>query len=118
PLTGAAAITGTAEITDAVLRADLTFSGGPIAYGDSGAAQVAGTLKARKQMPPANERKMYYADLRSQIHAEMTDVHTGENLFDSATADITSEGANIKLERFAAVRKENVFTAAGNYLLP
>ena len=61
------------EITDAVLRADLTFSGGPITYGDSGAAQVAGTLKASKQMPPANERKMYYADLRSQIHVACGD---------------------------------------------
>ena len=27
--------TGTAEISDAVLRADLVLSGGPIAYGDS-----------------------------------------------------------------------------------
>ena len=118
PLTGAATIAGTAEISDAVLRADLGFSGGPVTYADSGAAQFAGTLKASKQMPPANQRKMYYADLRSQIHVEMTDVHTGENLFDSATADITIEGANIKLERFVAARKENVFTATGSYLLP
>jgi autotransporter translocation and assembly factor TamB len=118
PLTGAATIAGTAEISDAVLRADLTFAGGPVTYGTSGAAQFAGNLKASKQMPPANERKMYYADLRSQIHVEMKDVHSGENLFDSATADITVEGANVKLERFAAVRKENVFTATGKYLLP
>jgi translocation-and-assembly-module (TAM) inner membrane subunit TamB-like protein len=118
PLTGAATIAGTADISDAVLRADLTFAGGPVTYGDSGATHFGGTLKASKQMPPANERKMYYADLRSQIHVEMTDVHTGENLFDSATADITIENANIKLERFAAVRKENVFTATGSYLLP
>jgi hypothetical protein len=118
PLTGAATIAGTADISDAVLRADLTFAGGPVTYGDSGATHFAGTLKASKQMPPTNERKIYYADLRSQIHIEMTDVHTGENLFDSATADITIENANIKLERFAAVRKENVFTATGTYVLP
>src|SRR5256886_3551089 len=118
PLAGAATITGTAQIKDAVLRANLSFSGGPIAYGDTGAAQFTGTIKAAKEMPPTNERKMYYADLRSQIHIEMTDGHSGENLFDSAVADITSDGPNVKVERFVAVRKENTFTASGSYVLP
>ncbi|PYI93436.1 MAG: hypothetical protein DME97_06800 [Verrucomicrobia bacterium] len=118
PLTGAATVTGTAEIKDAVLRADLGFSGGPIAYGDTGAAQFTGTVKATKQVPPTNERKMYYADLRSEIHVEMTDGHSGENLFDSAVADITSDGPNVKVERFVALRKENTFTVSGSYLLP
>src|SRR5205085_12302062 len=85
---------------------------------DLSAAQVTGTVKASKQMPPTNERKMYYADLRSQIHLEMTDGHSGENLFDSATADITSDGPNVTVERFAAVRKENRMTVSGHYLLP
>jgi autotransporter translocation and assembly factor TamB len=118
PLSGAATVTGTAEIKDTILRADLSFSGGPIAYGDTGATQVTGTIKATKEMPPTNERKMYYADLHSQIHVEMTDGHSGENLFDSAVADITSEGANVKVERFVAVRKENTLTASGAYRLP
>jgi autotransporter translocation and assembly factor TamB len=118
PVVGSINLTGTAEITDAVLRADLALSGGPIAYGDLSAAQVTGTVKASKQMPPTNERKMYYADLRSQIRLEMTDGHSGENLFDSATADITSDGPNVTVERFAAVRKENTMTASGHYRLP
>ncbi len=61
---------------------------------------------------------MYYADLRSQIHAEMTDVRSGENLFDSVVADITIEGQNVKVDRVVALRKENTFTASGTYLLP
>jgi hypothetical protein len=48
----------------------------------------------------------------------MTDGHSGENLFDSAIADITSDGPNVKVERFVAVRKENTFTASGSYVLP
>ncbi len=118
PLAGAATITGTAEIKDAVLRADLSFSGGPISYGDSAAAQIAGTLKASKQMPPANERKIYYADLHSQIHVEMTEGHLHENIFDSASADILVEGPNVTLERFVALRKDNRFTVSGKYVLP
>jgi len=118
PITGDANVTGTAEIKDAVLRADLAFSGGPLAYGDTGAAQVTGTVKASKQMPPTDERKIYYADLHSQIHIEMTDGHSGENLFDSGIADITSDGPNVKVERFVAVRKANTFTASGSYVLP
>jgi autotransporter translocation and assembly factor TamB len=118
PVVGSINLTGTAEITDAVLRADLALSGGPIACVDLSAAQVTGTVKASKQMPATNERKMYYADLRSQIHLEMTDGHSGENLFDSATADITSDGPNVTVERFTAVRKENTMTASGHYLLP
>ncbi len=118
PLTGNATITGTGEIMDAVLRADLSFSGGPITFGDAGAGQVSGTLKASKQMPPANERKMYYADLHSEIHVEMTEGHVGENIFDSATADITVDGPNVTVTRFAALRKENTLTASARYLLP
>lgn len=118
PVTGAATIAGTAEIENAILRADLSFTGGPMTYGDSGAARITGTLKASKQMPPANERKMYYADLHSQIHAEMTDGHAGENIFDSATADIVVDGPNVRVEKFVALRKENTLTATANYLLP
>lgn len=118
PVSGAATITGTAEIVDATLRADLAFSGGPISSGDSAAAKITGTLKASKQMPPANERKIYYADLHSQIHVEMTEGHLHENLFDSASADITIEGPNVTLERFVALRKDNRFVVAGKYVLP
>ncbi len=118
PLSGAATVTGTAEITDAVLRADLSFSGGPITYGNAGAAHVSGTVKASRQMPPPNERKMYYADLQSKIHVEMTDVNSGENLFDSVVADLTSDGPNVKVERVVSLRKGNNFTASGSYVLP
>jgi autotransporter translocation and assembly factor TamB len=118
PLTGTASLTGTAEIRDAVLRADFSFAGGPIAYGDASTAQVTGTLKAVKEMPPTNQRKIYYDDLRSQIHLEMTDVHTRENVFDSVSADVITEGPNVRLERFAGLRKDNTITASGTYVLP
>ncbi|PYJ89606.1 MAG: hypothetical protein DME70_01810, partial [Verrucomicrobia bacterium] len=118
PMTGAVNLTGTAAIKDAVLSTDLAFSGGPVTYGTGSAAQVAGTIKATKQMPPADTRKVYYADLQSRIHVEMTEVRSGENLFDSAVADIVSDGPNVRIERFVALRKENTFTATGTYVLP
>jgi autotransporter translocation and assembly factor TamB len=118
PLIGTATLTGTAEITDAVLRADVVLSGGPISYGDSSAAQLSATIKAAKEMPPTDEKKVYYADLRSQLHAEMTEVRSGENLFDSVVADLSIDGPTVKLERVVAVRKENTFTASGSYVLP
>jgi hypothetical protein len=118
PLTGAVTVNGQAEIKDAVLRADLSFGGGPIGFGNGSAAQVSGTLKASKQMPATNEAAIYYDGLRSQIHVEMIDVHSGENLFDSVVADLSGEGASVKLDRMVAVRKENSITVAGEYLLP
>jgi translocation-and-assembly-module (TAM) inner membrane subunit TamB-like protein len=118
PASGAVTVTGTATIKEAMLGADLAFSGGPITYGTGSAAQVSGTLKATKRMPPADTRKVYYADLQARIHAEMTEVRSGENLFDSATADIAVDGPNVRIERFAAVRKENIFTATGTFVLP
>ena len=118
PLTGTATVTGRAEIRDAVLRADLSFSGGPIAFANGSAAKVTGTLKASKEMPPAGAARIYYADLHSQIHLDMTDVRSGENLFDSVQADLTSEGASVKIERVVALRKQNSLTLTGQYLLP
>jgi hypothetical protein len=118
PLTGAVNITGTAAIKNAVLSADLAFSGGPITYGTGSAAQITGRLKATKQMPPADTRTIYYADLESRIHVEMTEVRSGENLFDSATADIVTSGPNVRIDRFVALRKQNTFSATGTYLLP
>ncbi|PYJ10301.1 MAG: hypothetical protein DMF06_06680, partial [Verrucomicrobia bacterium] len=49
---------------------------------------------------------------------EMTDVQSGENLFDSVVADLSSDGASVKLERTVAVRKQNSISIAGNYILP
>jgi len=118
PLTGAATVTGTAEIKDAVLRADLVLSGGPVTYGDGSAARVSGTVKASKEMPRTDVSSIYYDTLRSQIHLEMTDVHSGENVFDSVQAEITTEGANLKVERVVALRKQNTFMASGSYVLP
>jgi hypothetical protein len=118
PLTGAVDITGTAAIKEARLSANLAFSGGPLTYGAGSAGHVTGTLKATKQMPPTDTRTVYYADLHSQIHVEMTEGHSGENIFDSAVADISIDGPNVKVERFVALRKENTFTASGTYLLP
>jgi hypothetical protein len=118
PASGAVTVTGTATIKEATLGADLAFSGGPITYGTGSAALVSGTVKATKRMPPADTRKVYYADLQARIHAELSDVRSGENIFDSATADIVCDGPNVRIERFAAVRKENIFTATGTYLLP
>ena len=118
PLTGAVTVNGTAEIIDAVLRADLRFNGGPVGYGDGTAAQVSGTLTASKQMPESDKPKVYYADLRARAHLELADVHSGENLFDSVVADLSSDGSSVKLERMVAVRKQNSVTIAGNYILP
>ena len=103
-LTGAATVNGRAEIKDAVLRADLRFSGGPIGFGNGEVAQVRGTLTASKKMPPTNVEKVYYADLQSEIHLEMTDLHSGEYLMDSVRVDVKSEGAAVKVEQVVAVR--------------
>jgi len=118
PLTGSATVEGKAEIKDRVLRADLSFGGGPIGFGNGSAAEVKGTITASKQMPETNQDKVYYADLRSQIHVEMTDVHSGENLFDTVVADLRSEGASVVLERMVAARQQNSITVTGGYLLP
>ena len=118
PLNGSATITGRGEIKNAVLQADLTLGGGPIASGKNSAARVTGTVALSKHMPATNEPEIYYAGLRSQIHLEMADVHSGENLFDSVVADWSSEDASLKLERMVAVRKQNIITITGNYRLP
>jgi hypothetical protein len=118
PLTGAATVTGRAEIKDGVLRADLRFSGGPIGFGNGEVAQVNGTVTASKKMPPTNVMKAYYVDLQSEIHLEMTNLHSGEYLMDSVYADVKSDGAAVKIERVVAVRKQNSIAAVGEYRLP
>ena len=118
PLAGSVNATGTGEIKDALLHLNLGFSGGPIRFGNGSAGHVGGTLTASKRMPATNEPQPYYTDLRAQIHVEMDDVHSGENLFDSLVADWSIDGASLKLARMVAVRKENAITVTGDYRLP
>jgi hypothetical protein len=118
PLTGSATVNGRAEIKNAVLYTDLHFSGGPIGFGNGTVAQVNGSLTASKKMPPADLQKVYYADLQSEIHLEMTDLRSGDYLMDSVHADLRSDGAAVKIERVAAVRNQNNFIATGDYQLP
>ena len=118
PLTGSATVTGTAEISNATLRADLNFGGGPIGYSDGTIGQVGGTIHATKQMPPPNTTKPYYADLVSEIHLNVSDVHSRQYLIDTVHLDLKTVGDLVTLSGAETVRKGNKVVVSGDYRLP
>ncbi|MEP6699519.1 MAG: translocation/assembly module TamB domain-containing protein, partial [Verrucomicrobiota bacterium] len=118
PVSGAATINGQVEIKDAILRADLRLAGGPVGFNGSTAAHFTGNLVASKRMPATDAPTKYYADLRSEIHLDLTEVQSRDYLVDSMHADVRVENNVVTLERVVAVRNKNQFNASGEYRLP
>ncbi|HEY2614458.1 MAG TPA: translocation/assembly module TamB domain-containing protein, partial [Chthoniobacterales bacterium] len=116
PLSGAATINGRGQIKDAVLSTDLHFKGGPIGFENGMLGQFTGALTASKNMARAD--LPYYAGSQSQLHIELADLRWNENLIDSVQAETRSDGAAIKVERFAVLRKQNQLLVTGEYRLP
>ena len=118
PLSGAVTVAGHAEIRERIFQTDLQLAGGPIGFPNGTAAQVSGKLFASRKMPPTGVTKAYYADLESEMHLDMTDVRSGEYMFDSVHADLRGVGALMSVERIVAVRGQNHLAISGEYRFP
>lgn len=118
PISGAATIEGRADIVNANLAAALNISTGPLTWTGGSIDAVTALVTASKQMPAADAKKIFFADLRTETHLDVTEVRVGEYAFDSIKAVVKSSDDLVTLERVDLARAANVASLHGTYRLP
>ncbi|MEP6936728.1 MAG: translocation/assembly module TamB domain-containing protein [Chthoniobacterales bacterium] len=117
-IAGAAAVNGRVEISGSTLRGDFNLSGSNLVSAGTRAGKITGRLTFSKQMPPTNVTKLYYRDLQSRSHLEISDVQSADYLLDAVHADVASVNERVTLEGLSAERKQNSVLVRGDYRLP
>ena len=118
PVVGSATVNGRADINEGTLRADVSFAGNELKTGTTTLEKFSGPLRAVKVMPPPGVAKTYYDDLRCEAHIDAANIQSGDHLFDSLHADISSVNDAVTLQQLTAARKQNTLVVHGDYRLP
>ena len=118
PLTGSAQIQGKIEIKNGKIDANFMASGGSIGFENGTIEKLSVKLSASKIMPASNIRKSWFADLRSAVDLEMTNVRYRDYAIDSVKGALRGADDVLRLERLNLRRNQNDLTVLGRYRLP
>lgn len=118
PLTGAGQATGTLTIRNETIALHLAVTGDQIGFDKAVVNHLAATIQASKKMPPSEKKTPYYANLISNIRAELSDVHYQEYVVDSMRVEASSKGDAITVHPIALIRNANEITLEGRSTLP
>ncbi|MBA2586599.1 MAG: hypothetical protein H0U99_08960, partial [Chthoniobacterales bacterium] len=118
PVTGAASLKGRLEISQGTLRADVGVTGSRISYGATRFETMDGSVRLSKLMPPANSTKVYYGDLQSETHFEITNVQSGDYVADRIAGDLAGANERVTLNGLTVERNRNRLLVHGVYRLP
>jgi hypothetical protein len=118
PLSGSAQINGKIELKDGKLEANLIASAEAITFHDGNVAKLNVNLKASKTIPSSNQTKPWFADLRSEVALNGSDIRFRDYLLDSVEGSFSGAGDLVHIDRFTLRRKQNELNVRGRYRLP
>lgn len=118
PLTGSAQIQGKIEIKNGKIDANFMALGSSIGFENGTIEKLSVNLRASKIMPPSNIRKSWFADLRSAVDLEISNVRYRDYAIDSVEGALRGADDVLKLERLNLRRNQNDLSVRGRYRLP
>ena len=117
-LTGSAQFNGKIDIVDATVQATLGVTASPVGFRDGIIDKLTCTLRASKGVARGDTKRPWFADLRTAMEFNLTDIRYRDYIFDSAEGSLNSSDDVLGLDRFNLRRKQNELTVRGRYLLP
>lgn len=117
-LTGSAQFSGKIDIVDATVQATLGVTASPVGFRDGIINKMTCTLRASKGVARGDTKRPWFADLRTAMEFNLTDIHYRDYIFDSAEGSLNSSDDVLGLDRFNLRRKQNELTIRGRYSLP
>lgn len=118
PITGSAEMNGRVNIRDATVVVDLNLTAGPLDFGKGHLQKAIVNIRARKQMPPADEERPYFEGLTSEIGLDVTDLRASGFAIDAVAGNVKTSGQNVTIEQLIVNRADNRLALRGEYLLP
>ncbi len=117
-LTGSAQINGKIDIKNGKLKANLSASAGSIGFENGTIDKLSANLRASKIMPPPGLRKSWFADLRSAIELDISNIRYRDYVIDSVEGSLSGVDDLVSVERLNLRRKQNNLSVRGRYRLP
>ena len=117
-ISGPAEATGKIAIKNGTLSAEFDASAGPLTFADGSVDKFNFKLSASKTFPTTNARSTWFANLKSNLSLDISNVRFRDYLADSISGTVAGDGDSLKVEQFNLRRKQNELSARGRYQLP
>jgi len=117
-LTGSAQFSGRIEIVGASVQANLGVTGNAVGFPDGVIDKLSCTLRASKRLAPRDNKRPWFADLRTAMEFNLTGIRYRDYVLDSGKGSLNSSDDVLGLDRLSLRRKQNELNVRGRYLLP
>src|SRR6266571_9255988 len=117
-LTGSAEFPGRIDVINATVQADLGVSAEAVGFQDGIIEKLNCTLRASKRVVRSDNKRPWFADLRTAMNFDLTGIRYCDYIVDSAEGSLNSSDDVLGLDRLNVRRKQNELNAHGRYLLP
>jgi TamB, inner membrane protein subunit of TAM complex len=117
-LTGSAQFNGKIDIVNARIEANLGVTASSVGFPEGTIDKVSATLRASKVVPPADSKKPWFADLRTAMEIDLTNMHYREYVVDSVSGSLSGLDDVLALDRLSLRRNQNELNVSGRYRLP
>jgi hypothetical protein len=117
-LSGSAQITGKFEIENAKINASVNVSASDVGFENGTIETVSAKISASKITRPGHVERPWFADLRTDVALEASNLRFREYVLDSVQANARSVDDLLKVEQLLMKRRENELALHGDYRLP
>jgi len=117
-LTGSAQFNGKIDIVNAKIEANLGVTADSVGFEDGTIKNLSATLRASKTVAPIASKKPWFAELRTAMEFNLTDIHYREYVVDSVQGSLSGLDDILGLDRLSLRRNQNEMTVRGRYHLP
>ena len=117
-LTGSAQFNGRIDVVNATVEADLGVSAEAVGFQDGIIDKLNSRLRASKRVVRGDNKRPWFADLRTAMNFDLTGIRYCDYIVDSAEGTLNSSDDALGLDRLDLRRKQNELNVRGRYLLP
>src|SRR5256886_1476407 len=117
-LTGSAQFTGRIDIVNATIQATLGVTADSVGFEDGIVDKLNCTLRASKGVAGGDNKRPWFAELRTAMEFNLTGIRYRDYIVDSAEGSLNSSDDVLGLDRLNLRRRQNELNAHGRYLLP
>jgi translocation-and-assembly-module (TAM) inner membrane subunit TamB-like protein len=117
-LTGSAQFTGRIDITNATVEASLGVTGEAVGFEDGLIDKLNCTLRASKGLARSDDKRPWFADLRTAMEFDLTGIRYRDYIVDSAQGSLNGSDEVLGLDRLNFRRNQNDVNFHGHYRLP
>ena len=117
-LTGSAQFNGRIDVVNATVEADLGVSAEAVGFQDGIIDKLNSRLRASKRVVRGDNKRPWFADLRTAMNFDLTGIRYRDYIVDSAEGSLNSSDDTLGLDRLDLRRKQNELNVRGRYVLP